>query len=100
MRKPAIDFKSVLGAAAGDALQGIFGSALGETPAQTSARVEEAKKTATDLTGLVRKKKKDEPQASAAQANGHDSNGAKRKAEEPVGNEDGSKKPKVSETAA
>ncbi|KAG6013637.1 hypothetical protein E4U43_007187 [Claviceps pusilla] len=35
----------------------ILGSALGESAADTQARVEEAKKTATDLTGLVRKKK-------------------------------------------
>ncbi|KAL2758097.1 hypothetical protein ACRALDRAFT_1080073 [Sodiomyces alcalophilus JCM 7366] len=101
MRKPAIDFKSVLGSAAGDALHGIFGSALGETPAQMNARVEDAKKKATDLTGLVRKKKKeDEAQSSATQANGRESNGSKRKAEEPAETEDTSKKAKVSEQAA
>ncbi|ROT41395.1 hypothetical protein SODALDRAFT_331115 [Sodiomyces alkalinus F11] len=103
MRKPAIDFKSVLGTAAGDALQGIFGSALGETPAQMNVRVQDAKKTATDLTGLVRKKEKknkDESQSSAAQENGHESNGTKRKAEEAAETEDASKKAKVSEAAA
>ncbi|KAG6003370.1 hypothetical protein E4U21_002086 [Claviceps maximensis] len=36
---------------------GILGAALGESAADAQARVEEAKKTATDLTGLVRKKK-------------------------------------------
>ncbi|KAG6000967.1 hypothetical protein E4U54_001220 [Claviceps lovelessii] len=38
-------------------LGSILGAALGESAADTQARVEEAKKTATDLTGLVRKKK-------------------------------------------
>lgn len=33
---------------------------MGESKAETSARIEEAKKGATDLTSLVRKKKTDE----------------------------------------
>lgn len=37
-------------------LGGILGAALGESAAQVEARIEAAKKTATDLTGLVRKK--------------------------------------------
>lgn len=37
---------------------GILGAALGESSTETEARIEEAKKTATDLTGLVRKKDK------------------------------------------
>lgn len=57
---------------------GILGAALGESAVETEARIEEAKKTATDLTGLVRKKGK-----SAAAAPATESNGAgKRKAEE------------------
>jgi HAT1-interacting factor 1 len=40
---------------------GVLGTALGESPADAAARVEEAKKTATDLTGLVRRKAKPEP---------------------------------------
>jgi hypothetical protein len=71
---------------------------LGETPEQTEARLEEAKKTATDLSSLVRKKKKEEPATSEAPANGADSNGTKRKAEEPA-DEDASKKAKIEEAA-
>ncbi|KAK2596626.1 hypothetical protein QQS21_006302 [Conoideocrella luteorostrata] len=56
LRKDPIDAADLLGPNT-NALGGIFGAALGETPADTQARVEEAKKTATDLTGLVRKKK-------------------------------------------
>lgn len=79
---------------------GLFGAAGGESAAQTEARIEEAKKTANDLTGLVRKKKaKDEPQQAApaeAANNGKETNG-KRKAEESIENEAeiGSKKAKV-----
>jgi hypothetical protein len=71
---------------------GLFGAATGS--AETDARIEEAKKTATDLTGLVRKKKaKDEPAAAAT--NGH----GKRKAEElaDASAETDSKKTKVEE---
>lgn len=41
-----------------DPMGGILGAALGESSTETEARIEEAKKTATDLTGLVRKKDK------------------------------------------
>ncbi|KAI9167284.1 NASP-related protein sim3 [Paramyrothecium foliicola] len=56
LRKDPIDAKELLG---GDAnpIGGILGAALGESAAETQARVDEAKKNATDLTGLVRKKK-------------------------------------------
>ncbi|GAO15132.1 hypothetical protein UVI_02029680 [Ustilaginoidea virens] len=55
LRKDPIDAAGLLGPQA-NVLGGIFG-ALGASSADTLARVEEAKKTATDLTGLVRKKK-------------------------------------------
>lgn len=73
---------------------GILGAALGESAEQTQARIEEAKKTATDLTGLVRKKAKEEPKPAESQANGE--NSSKRKAEEPAGDE-ASKKAKIEE---
>jgi len=94
---------------------GILGAALGESPAEAQARIEEAKKTATDLTGLVRRKKaKTEAgtdtngtNANGADTNGADTNGAatatngKRKAEEmeeaPASDEEGSKKARVEE---
>ncbi|KAM0333261.1 hypothetical protein ACHAQA_001922 [Verticillium albo-atrum] len=100
MRKPQVDIKAALEAAAGSAIQGIMGSALGESAAETEARVEEAKKTATDLTGLVRKKKKDEAQPAEGQMNGHESNGTKRKAEEPAESDESAKKVKVAEETA
>lgn len=100
MRKPQVDFKAALEAAAGTAIQGIMGSALGESASETQARVEEAKKNATDLTGLVRKKKKDDDAQPAEQTNGSGSNGTKRKAEEPAESDESAKKAKVVEEAA
>ncbi|KAF4979824.1 hypothetical protein FZEAL_4040 [Fusarium zealandicum] len=76
LRNDPIDAKGLLGADA-DPLGGILGAAIGESAAETKARVDEAKKTATDLSGLIRKKNKDEA-APGAEANG------KRKAEEPA----------------
>ncbi|KXH42012.1 histone H1-binding protein [Colletotrichum salicis] len=94
LRKPPIDVNAALG---GGGLGGILEAALGESAAQTQARVEEAKKTATDLTGLVRKKAKEEPKPEETQANGAEFNGTKRKAEEPAEADDSSKKTKVEE---
>ena len=53
-----MDVDSLL--AANDPVSGLLGAALGEASAEAMARVEEAKKNAKDLTGLVRKKVKDE----------------------------------------
>lgn len=62
---------------------GILGAALGESAVETEARIEEAKKTATDLTGLVRKKGKAAVSpAAVVQATASETNGGKRKAEE------------------
>jgi HAT1-interacting factor 1 len=74
LRKDPIDTKELLGAEA-NPLGGILGAALGESAAETQARVEEAKRTATDLTGLVRKKKPANGDAPAGDS-------SKRKAEE------------------
>lgn len=65
MKKDPIDAADLLGGPEANALGGIFGAALGESAAETQARVEEAKKTATDLTGLVRKKAKEADEAVA-----------------------------------
>ncbi|CAM1501020.1 Fc.00g101820.m01.CDS01 [Cosmosporella sp. VM-42] len=86
LRNDPIDAKELLG---GDSnpLGGILGATLGESPAETKARVEEAKKTANDLTGLVRKKNKDEPAPAAApapEAEAETNGNGKRKAEEPA----------------
>ncbi len=62
---------------------GILGATLGESPAEAQARIEEAKKTAKDLTGLVRRKAK---APEAAEGSTHNTNGTatngKRKAED------------------
>lgn len=88
LRGPPIDVKAALGV---DPMGGILGAALGESNSQTEARIEEARKTATDLTGLVRKKEK--KTAPAAESPSPASNG-KRKADENdgVAAEEGSKK--------
>ncbi|OAQ65793.1 histone H1-binding protein [Pochonia chlamydosporia 170] len=65
LKKDPIDAADLLGGPEANALGGIFGAALGESAAETQARVEEAKKTATDLTGLVRKKAKEADEAVA-----------------------------------
>lgn len=78
LRKGPIDANELLGGPQANALGGVFGAVLGESAAQTEKRVEEAKKTAVDLTSMVRKKNKEE--------------GGKRKAEEPA--ETGGESPK------
>ncbi|KAI8286669.1 NASP-related protein sim3 [Colletotrichum sp. SAR 10_98] len=102
LRKPPIDMNAAL---ADQAMGGILGAALGESAEQTQARIEEAKKSANDLTGLVRKKAKEEPKpaevpkvAEPAEPQANGENGAKRKAEEPAEDEDSAKKAKVEET--
>lgn len=76
---------------------GILGATLGESPAEAQARIEEAKKTAKDLTGLVRRKAK-VPEAAEGSANGTGGTAAngKRKAEDlEEGDVESSKKAKV-----
>jgi HAT1-interacting factor 1 len=83
LRNDPVDTKDILGADA--SIGGILGAAIGESADETKARVEEAKKTATDLSGLVRKKNKEETATEAAPklAPEAEANG-KRKAEEPA----------------
>lgn len=96
---------AVYGAAA-NAMGGLLGATAGQSSSEAEARIEEAKKTATDLTGLVRKKNKDEVKSTAeaveTTANGHETNGhGKRKAEEPAEaiTETDPKKAKVDDSA-
>lgn len=60
LKAPPVDVKDVLYGSSngGNPAAGILGATLGESPADAAARVEEAKKNANDLTGLVRHKKK------------------------------------------
>jgi HAT1-interacting factor 1 len=76
---------------------GILGATLGESPADAASRIEEAKKTATDLTGLVRRKAKPEASTPESTASINGVNG-KRKAEDDVEDSD-AKKAKVEDAA-
>jgi HAT1-interacting factor 1 len=89
-------------ASGGNPLGGLLGASLGESPAEAAARIEEAKKTATDLTGLVRHKKKPkdcETNAPEPSASTNDTNG-KRKADDDAEDNDNAKKAKVEEAVA
>lgn len=85
-----MDVEGVLGA--DNPMSGILGAALGESPAQAQARIEEAKKGAKDLSGLVRKKEK---KPEAAEPEPEPETNGKRKAEEPAEGTDEAKKAKV-----
>jgi hypothetical protein len=74
LSKPPVDVKDILSGS--NPVGGILGAALGESPADAAARIEEAKKTATDLTGLVRRKAKPDASTPEPSTNG------KRKAED------------------
>jgi hypothetical protein len=75
----------------GNSMGGVLGTTLGETPEQAAARIEEAKKGANDLTGLVRRKEK-----KSAEPTPEPSTNGKRKAEdEPAEEGDNAKKAKV-----
>lgn len=93
LRGPPIDMQAALG---GEAIGGLLGGLIGQPAEKAEARIEEAKKTATDLTGLVRKKTKPAPAAATPEA-AEASNG-KRKAEDDVVMDDATKKPRTEET--
>ncbi|KAF2101918.1 hypothetical protein NA57DRAFT_25192, partial [Rhizodiscina lignyota] len=62
LRNPAVTVTGAMGGPAGapdpsNPLAGILGQLLGESPVDQKARIEEATKTANDLTGLVRHRK-------------------------------------------
>jgi HAT1-interacting factor 1 len=92
LKKPPVDVEGVLGAE--NPMTGILGAALGESPAEAQARIEEAKKGAKDLSGLVRKKEK-RPEAAEATPETK----GKRRAEEPVDGAEEAKKAKLEEAA-
>jgi HAT1-interacting factor 1 len=92
LKKPPVDVQGVLGA--DNAMSGILGAALGESAAETEARLEEAKKSAKDLSSLVRKKEKKPEASPAPETNG------KRKAEDAAEGDEESKKVKVDGEAA
>jgi HAT1-interacting factor 1 len=104
LRKPPIDLNAAVNGPAGAGLGGLlsaFGGASGSGSGSS-----EAKKAATDLTGLVRKKAKDVPApapasapAAAPAADASATNG-KRKAEEPAdGSDEEAKKARTVDAA-
>ncbi|KAJ2898542.1 hypothetical protein MKZ38_003833 [Zalerion maritima] len=99
LRKPPIDINAAIASGTG-AAGGLLG-ALASGASGSAKEVEEAKKNATDLSGLVRKKggKKESAADTALEtASNGTSNGTKRKAEEPAAEEeDSAKKVKVAE---
>lgn len=87
-----MDVNAVL--AGEEAVRGVLGAALGESGADKEAKLEEAKKSAKDVTGLVRKKAKEEP---ISDTKTKETNG-KRKAEDEAPGEEDIKKAKVEES--
>lgn len=77
-------------------MSGILASALGESPAEMQARVEEAKKNANDLTNLVRKKKVAKTEEPDVSTNGMNGSGKRKLDDDEVAEAD-SKKAKVEE---
>ncbi|KAL3424392.1 histone H1-binding protein [Phlyctema vagabunda] len=71
---------------------GALGQSLGESPAEAKARIEEATKSANDLSGLVRRKKEKAAEGDAPEIT---TNGGKRKAEEDAEESDSTKKAKT-----
>ncbi|OTB16749.1 hypothetical protein K445DRAFT_37989, partial [Daldinia sp. EC12] len=92
LRKPPMDVNSVL--AADDTMLGVLGSALGESAANKEARLEEAKKSAKDVSDLVRKKAKDDTKPETEQPK--ETTNGKRKAEDDIApSDEEAKKAKV-----
>ena len=82
-----------------DPLRGILGAMLGESPTQQRARIEEASRNATDLTGLVKHRKKPQGDSSAVEMAVNGS--SKRKADvEDKDERTNSKKAKVGDTSS
>ncbi|KAH9906892.1 histone H1-binding protein [Xylariomycetidae sp. FL2044] len=101
LRKAPMDVNDVLGS--DNPMTGILGAALGESADQQKARIEEAKKTATDLSGLVRKKGKtkegEEEEVKTETTNGKRKADGDPTVEDGAASADNSKKAKTEETA-
>ncbi|RFU36161.1 hypothetical protein B7463_g193, partial [Scytalidium lignicola] len=79
----------------GGTSEGVLGATTGESPAAAKARIEEAKKTATDLTGLVRRKKNPKASEASTPEPSNEGGNIKRKAEDEGEDSDHAKKAKV-----
>uniref|UniRef100_A0A8H7K7T9 Tetratricopeptide SHNi-TPR domain-containing protein n=1 Tax=Bionectria ochroleuca TaxID=29856 RepID=A0A8H7K7T9_BIOOC len=89
LRNDPIDTKGLLGADANPLA--VF---------WTKARIDEASKTATDLSGLVRKKKTKEEEAAPADVSSETESNGKRKAEDDADEDDSAKRAKVEASEA
>ena len=96
LRAPPVDVNQAVYGAGGandssNPIGGLLGSILGESPAESKARIEEASKNANDITKLVRRKKdkSNEEEMKTLEMNGN----GKRKADDEVEGE--SKRAKV-----
>lgn len=95
LKGPLLDVKNALYGADANPMGGILSAILGESPVAAAARIEEAKKKATDVSSLIRKKEK----KPVAESNGTATNGnGKRKIEDGEGDSE-AKKAKVKDTA-
>ncbi|CAK7209570.1 hypothetical protein SBRCBS47491_000488 [Sporothrix bragantina] len=102
LRKPPIDLNAAVNGPAGAGLGGLLGALSGGAAGSFGSGVQEAKKAATDLSGLVRKKAKDVSTAATApaaeEASATNGSSTKRKAEEPAdGSDDEAKKARTVE---
>ncbi|KAH8820949.1 putative NASP-related protein sim3 [Xylogone sp. PMI_703] len=75
--------------------EGVLSGSTGESPTAANARIEEAKKTANDLTGLVRRKKNPKASESSTPEPSNEAGNGKRKAEDEGEDSDHAKKAKV-----
>ncbi|CAH0026513.1 unnamed protein product [Clonostachys rhizophaga] len=98
LRNDPIDTKGLLGADA-NPLGGVLGALAGESSAETKARIDEASKTATDLSGLVRKKKTKEEEVAPVEVSSETESNGKRKAEDDA-DDDSAKRAKVEASEA
>ena len=84
----------------GNSMGGILETTIGETPIEAAARLEEAKKGANDLTGLVRKKeKKEEANGAEIPAVSAGTNGKRKVEDDLEGEVEVSKKARVEDVA-
>jgi hypothetical protein len=79
-----------------EVMGGVLGAALGETPSEATARIEEAKKGANDLTGLIKRKK---ATAEESTGTGTSNSNGKRKADSSEADNNEGKKVKFEESS-
>lgn len=81
-----------------EAVGGVLGATLGESPSEATARIEEAKKGATDLTGFIKRKKPTTSNSPEISKSSHAING-KHKVEDDAEDSNDTKKTKIDDHA-